>query len=155
MKVQVAQHEDIESWLHLAAEVEYLFGTMVNEPSFMSALMRNIERRSAFCIRESDGPAGADLQAGLLFSTKPPVYKIGWISVSKDHRRSGLGTALLEHVTHTVNMPAKIIVTTFGPDVVGGEAARAFYLDAGFHPAEMVENGPEGGTRQVFRKNMI
>jgi len=43
MKVQVAQLEDIDSWLSLAAEVEDLFGPMVNEPGFMKALMRNIE----------------------------------------------------------------------------------------------------------------
>ena len=154
MKVQVAQPEDIDSWLRLAAGVEHLFGPMVNDPSFMDALKRNIERGSAFCIRESDGPSGAPLQAGMLFSAKPPVYRIGWLSVSEEQRRCGLGTALLDHVSRMVRVPAKIIVTTFVPVVAGGEAARAFYLDAGFRPAETVENDPEGGSRQVFRKTM-
>ena len=72
MRVQVAQPEDVASWLGLAAEVEHLFGPMVNEPSFMSALTRNIERGSAFCIRESDGPAGAALQAGAVSRKKIP-----------------------------------------------------------------------------------
>jgi len=154
MKVQVAQLEDVESWLCLAAEVEHLFGPMVNEPGFMSALKRNIGRGSAFCIRTSDGPAGAPLQAGVLFSARPPVYEIGWLSVSRDHRRKGLGTALLKHVTSLVETPCEITVTTFGPDVAGGAAARAFYLGVGFTPAEMTDNGQECGSRQVFRKKM-
>lgn len=154
MKVQVAQTEDVESWLSLAAEVEHLFGPMVDEPGFMSALMRNIERGSAFCIRESDGLAGAPLLAGVLFSANPPVYKIGWMSVSQNHRRRGLGTALLAQVASLIETPAELSVTTFGPGVAGGEAARAFYLRAGFVPAEMTDERSEGGARQVFRKTM-
>ena len=154
MRVQVAQLGDLQSWLHLAAEVEHLFGPMVDEPQFMDALTRNIERGSAFCIRESDGPAGAPLQAAVLFSAKPPLYKIGWMSVSQDHRRRGLGTALLAHITGLVRAPGEIAVTTFGPDVAGGEAARAFYVHAGFVPAEMADDGPEGGSRQVFRQTI-
>ena len=56
MRVQIAQKEDVNSWLDLAGEVEGLFGPMVQEPSFLSALDRSIERRSAYCIREDDGP---------------------------------------------------------------------------------------------------
>ena len=56
MRVQVAQPENAQSWLVLAAEVEHLFGPMVSEPSFASALTRNTDRGSAFCVRESDGP---------------------------------------------------------------------------------------------------
>jgi len=154
MRVQVAQPEDVSSWLGLAAQVEHLFGPMVNDPRFMSALMRNIERGSAFCIRESDGPAGAPLLAGVLFSARPPVFKIGWMAVSQSHRRHGLGTALLAHVTRLVETPAELSVTTFGPDVTGGEPAREFYLGAGFVPAEVTDNGPEGRSRQIFRKTM-
>ena len=154
MKVQTAQSKDVDAWLGLAAEVEDLFGPMVNEPSFMSALTRNVERGSAFCIRESDGPAGAPLLAGILFSAKPPAYKIGWMSVARSHLRRGLGRALLDHVMRLVDGPGEIVVTTFGPDVVGGEAAREFYIEAGFLPAEMTDDGPEGGSRQVFRKAM-
>ena len=152
MRVQVAQPEDVEPWLRLAAQVEHLFGPMVNEPGFQSALTRNVERGSAFCVRESDGPAGVALCAGVLFSARPPVYRIGWMAVSQACRRRGLGTALLTHVTNLVETPAEITVTTFGPDVAGGNAARAFYLAAGFAPAEMTDSGPEGGSRQVFRK---
>ena len=154
MRAQVAQPEDVESWLDLAAEVEHLFGPMVNEPSFMRSLMRNIERGSAFCIREADGPAGTPLQAGMLFSIRSPRYEIGWTAVCRACRQRGLGMVLLKQALSPVPAPADIIVTTFGPNVAGGEAARAFYAKAGFVPAEMTGNGPEGESRQVFRKTI-
>ena len=53
-----------------------------------------------------------------------------------------------------VKPPGEISVITFGEGVAGGEAARAFYLQAGFAPAEMADDGPEGKPRQVFRKRV-
>ena len=152
MKVQIAQTGDVNSWLTLAAEVENLFGPMINEPRFMGALERNIERGSAFCIREGNGPPGAPLLAGILFSAKPPAYKVAWLAVAERRRRHGLGSALLAHVMEMVRRPAEVTVTTFSAEVEGGAAARQFYLAAGFEPAEMTLEGPEGGLRQIFRK---
>ncbi len=154
MKVQVAQKEDLESWLGLAAEVEHLFGPMVEESKFQRALARNIERGSAYCIREADGGPGSPLLAGLLLSAKPPVYKIAWMAVAERSRRRGLGTALVNHIISLIEPPAEVMVVTFGGDVKGGESARKFYASAGFIPAEMTEPGPEGGSRQVFRKTL-
>jgi GNAT superfamily N-acetyltransferase len=150
----LAQSEDVDSWLSLAAEVENLFGAMVGEPCFVDALNRNIGRGSAFCIRECDGPPGTPLLAGILFSAKPPSYRIGWLAVAERSRRQGLGTAMLTHVMGLVEHPAEVAVTTFGPDVRDGEAARQFYLSAGFEPAEMTCEDPGGGSRQVFRKRV-
>lgn len=152
LKVRVAQPEDFNSWLSLTVELEPLFGPMVNEPSFLDALKRNIDRGSAFCIRECDGPPGTPLLAGVLFSAKPPSYKIGWMAVAEHSRRQGLGTALMTHLMGLVERPAEVAVTTFGPEVSGGDAARQFYLTAGFQPAEMTHDGPDGGPTQVFRK---
>ena len=152
MNVQLARHEDIGSWLELAAEVEHLFGPMVSEPGFREALRRNIERGSAFCIRQGDGGPGTPLLAGLLFSPKPPVYEIGWLSVASGRRRQGLGTALVHHVIRLVRPPAEMLVKTFGPDVPEGEPARQFYEAIGFAPGEMTDPGPEGNSRQIFRR---
>ncbi len=152
MRVQNAERGDLDSWLALAAEVEPLFGPLVGESSFISALTRNIDRGSALCVREHDGPVGATVQAGMLFSFRPPRHEIGWTAVSRKCRRHGLGMLLLSHALTLVAAPATVVVTTFGPDVAGGASARAFYAKAGFIPSEMTANGPEGGSRQVFRK---
>lgn len=154
MRVCRAQREDLKPWLDLAAEVEPLFGPMVDDPVFRRALSRNISRGTAYCIREDDGPAGSRLLAGLLLSPRPPVYRIGWLVVTKSQRRTGLGTALVEQVTREIPPPADLVVITFGPGVRGGESARRFYVRVGFAPAEVVEPGPGGTPRQAFRRRL-
>lgn len=154
MRICRAQREDLTPWLDLAAEVEPLFGPMVEDPVFQRALSRTISRGTAYCIREGDGSAGARLLAGLLLSPRPPVYRIGWLVVATSHRRSGLGSALVEHVVREIPPPAELVVITFGPRVRGGEPARRFYTRTGFTPAETVESGPSGTPRQAFRRRI-
>lgn len=151
MIVQIAQPEDTDSWLCLAGEVEHLFGPMVEEPGFLAALERNIQRDSAFCIREHDGPSGTPLLAGLLFSRHPPQYKIGWLAVAEKARRCGLGRCLLTHALARIESPAEVSVVTFGPDNPEGGSARKFYEVLGFTAGELADPGPEGGSRQNFR----
>ncbi len=150
--VVVAQPPDIPAWLKLAREVEPLFGPMVDDPGFRRALDKNIARATAFCIRAGDGPPGAPLLAGLLLSPKPSLYTVGWLAVTQTQRRQGLGHLLMAHVLGLVIPPAEVVVTTFGPGHPGGEPARRFYARLGFQPAESAPNGPEGGSRQVFRR---
>ena len=152
--IVAAQNEDIPAWLDLAREVEPLFGPLVGEPSFQRALQKNIERGTALCIREADGSPGAPLLGGLLFSPKPPHYTIGWLAVSQPHRRQGIGQRLVRHVLDLAAAPADFKVTTFGADNPHGEPARRFYEKLGFYPAEPADPGPEGGSRQIFRRSV-
>jgi GNAT superfamily N-acetyltransferase len=149
-----AERDDIPAWLVLAAEVEPLFGPMVEDPVFMRALRRNIARGTALCVRETDGPPGSRLLGGLLYSPKPPLYTIGWLAVTAAHRRRGIGRMLIEHVFQLAQLPAKFVVTTFGAGRAEGEPARRFYAQVGFHPSEPAPDGPDGGSRQVFRRTM-
>ncbi|MDQ2741081.1 MAG: GNAT family N-acetyltransferase [Chloroflexota bacterium] len=154
MDVVVAQYRDVRNWLDLAAEVEHLFGSMLDSPGFYQALLGAIERRTAFCVREGDGPAGAPLMGGILFSPSSqehPEYRIRWLSVDEKWRRHGVARLLVEHVFDFVPPPATMTVVTFGEDVVLGQPARTFYERLGFYPAEMAPRGPEGGSRLVYR----
>jgi GNAT superfamily N-acetyltransferase len=151
-RVVVALPNDFSAWLILAAEVEALLGPMVDAPTFQRALHKHIGRGTAFCVRESDGPPGAPLMGGLLFSPGPPVYRIGWLAVARRHRRQGIARSLVEHILGLAVAPAEFAVTTFGGDNPEGEPARRFYERMGFHAAEGAPNGPEGGSRQVFRR---
>ena len=157
MRVTVANEEDVAAWLDLAAEVEPLFGPMVSDPLFHQALHRNIERGSAFCVRSSacscarEGLSGMPLLGGLLFSSHPPRYRIGWLAVRQDSRRHGIGRRLVEHTLGLVQPPAEVSVVTFVAEEPEGMAARLFYEHLGFSPAELVSSGPDGQPRQVFR----
>ena len=52
--------------------------------------------------------------------------------------------------------PGIVEVVTFGADHPGAAAsgARIFYERLGFSPAEAAAPGPEGGSRQVYRKTV-
>ena len=150
MLVQVATTDDISNWLNLAEEVEFLFGPMVNNPNFHAALRKNIDRASAYCVREQDRLPGTRLMGGLFFSAKPPVYQIGWLSIAKRWRRKGVGTLLVEHVVGLVEPPAYILVRTFGEDNSEGLPARRFYEKMGFIPFEDSPPGPEGVPEKSF-----
>ena len=151
MRVDVAKREDFEPWLRLAEEVEHLFGPLVSDPRYHRALMRNIDRGTAFCIRQDDGQPGSPLLAGMLFSARPHIYKISWFAVTERRRRHGLASAVMKYVFDQVQPPAELSVITFGPDVAGGEPARHFYEAAGFTPGETSPRGANGQSRQVFR----
>src|SRR5207247_732887 len=135
----------------LAAEVEFLFGPMVGDPGFHDFLDRNIGRGTALCVREHDGPPGSALMGGLAFSARPPLYRISWLSVAAQWRRAGVGRALVGHIFDRVQLPSEVVVTTFGDDIEAGRPARTFYESLGFHAAEPAPDGPEGGSRQIFR----
>jgi GNAT superfamily N-acetyltransferase len=151
-RVVLAQPQDIPAWLELAAEVEPLFGPLVHNPPFLHALDKNIERGTAFCVREAGGPPGVPLLGGLLFSIKPPVYVIGWLVVTQRYRRCGIGQSLVNHAMSLVVAPAELRVTTFGEDNAAGDPARRFYEHMGFQAAEPAPRGPEGGSRQIYRR---
>lgn len=153
MKVVKATKEDIKQWLVLAAEVEELFGPMVDDPLFVQTLERNVREGRAFCIRENGGLPGEQLLGGILISTKnAPSYKIGWLAVSERARNKGAASALMKHVLEIFQSPAEVLVVTFGEDVEGGLPARRLYEKFGFMPQEEpVSNGPEGGSRQLFK----
>jgi ribosomal protein S18 acetylase RimI-like enzyme len=158
MLVHIAQDRDFDQWLALAGEVEPHFGPLRGDPTFHRALRANIERGTAFCVRENDGPPGTRLLAGLLFSpARPdrPEYRIGWLAVGAAWRRRGIGRRLVNHALDLVEPPAHVSVVTFGDDETEtSRAARRFYEDLGFRPAEPAAPGPEGGARQVFRRDL-
>lgn len=143
IRVVSAQLEDIPAWLILAAEVEHLFGPMVSEPAFQRALHKNIERGTAFCARVADGQPGIPLLGGLLFAPRPPVYTIGWLAVAQQHRRHGIGQRLIEHVLRLVELPAELVVTTFGKFDPGGEPARRFW-EKGAERDGLIKNQESG-----------
>lgn len=53
--------------------------------------------------------------------------------------------------------PGSIEVVAFGADHPGAgvSGARAFYESLGFDPAEVAAPGPEGGSRQVYRRIVV
>ena len=152
MIVRLATERDVPGFLGLAGQVEHWFGPMVGDPAFRSAVGKHIRRAMAL-VAVADGQA--DPLGGLLFAAKPPRYEVHWLVVSERARGRGVGRALMaEALRRYVTSAGVVEVVTFGADHPGAVAsgARAFYERLGFTAAEAAGPGPEGGSRQVFRK---
>jgi GNAT superfamily N-acetyltransferase len=148
--VRLAGEQDFHGFLGLAGQVECWFGSMVEDLGFHDAVRKHV-RRSTAIVAVSSGP---DLLGGLLFAAKAPTYHVHWLVVSEQSRGKGVGRALMaEAMRRFVRGPGTIEVVTFGADHPGASVsgARVFYERLGFTPAEAVDPGPEGGSRQVFR----
>ena len=157
MRVEIAHDRDYDRWIALAADVEPLFGPLRDDPAFHRALLANIARGTAFCVREDDGPPGTPLVGGLLFSpARPdrPEHRIGWLAVDRAWRRRGVGRRLVEHVLGLVESRSPVSVVTFADEGEVGQIAASFYERLGFRPAEEAAPGPEGGARRVFRRKL-
>ena len=128
----------------LVHEVEPLFGPM---PDFEATLRRNLARGSALTAVGADGC----FAGGMLLGGRAPADRwINWLAVRRTSRGGGLGAALVAKALELSGPPATISLHTFGEDNPDGAAARQLYLRFGFEPREMVANGPEGGSRQLF-----
>jgi ribosomal protein S18 acetylase RimI-like enzyme len=154
MIVRPAAEQDVPGFIALAGQVEHWFGPMVGDPGFRAVLEKHIRRATAL-VAATDGP---DLPGGLLFSaSRPPAYHVRWLVVSESARGQGIGRALVtEAMRRFVTGPGIVDVVTFGADHPGASAsgARVFYERLGFTPGEPAPPGPEGGSRQVYRKTV-
>ncbi|MEV6810336.1 GNAT family N-acetyltransferase [Streptomyces sp. NPDC051132] len=153
MIVRLAREQDVPGLLGLAAQVEHWFGPMVGDHGFQSALDKHIRLFTALV-----AVSGSDVLGGLLFGSKAPIYHIHWLVVSEKERGKGVGRALVADATRRyVGGPGSLEVITFGADHPGAVAsgARVFYECLGFSPAEAADPGPEGGSRQVYRRSLV
>ncbi|MGW0812025.1 GNAT family N-acetyltransferase [Streptomyces viridiviolaceus] len=152
MIVRLARPDDFPGFLDLAGQVEHWFGPMVGEPGFHRAVKEHIHRSMALV---AVSPPSNRLLGGLLFGVRAPAHHVHWLVVSEKARGRGAGRELMaDAVRRFVREPGTLEVVTFGADhpgaVVGG--ARVFYERLGFEPAEVADPGPEGGSRQVYRR---
>ena len=150
VEIALALPSDLDAFVRLAGEVEGLFGPMVGEPEFHDFLRRNTQHRPALVARTVRG--ASEVAGGVVFSDRHhPTYTVSWLVVSAPHRDRGVGESLLaEGFRRWVRLPCLVELATFGEDHPGARS-RSFYERLGFRPQEYVDNGPEGGTRQMFR----
>jgi ribosomal protein S18 acetylase RimI-like enzyme len=138
----------------LAGEVEHWFGAMIDDPGFRAVIDRHIRWATALV---AAAPGETDLVGGLLFSAQPPTCHVQWLVVFEHAGRRDIGRALMTEVTLRFPRGQAIVeVVTFGADRPGAAAsgARAFYERLGFTAAGAAAPGPEGGSRQAYRKTI-
>ncbi len=152
VRVRTGRPPDAAGLVRLAGQVEQWFGPMVGEPGFHAA----VERQLA-CGQALVAVGGAGLLGGLLVGRRPPVCHLHWLVVDAAARGLGIGRALVAEALARCPAEVRTVeVVTFGADHPGATAggARVFYERLGFSPAEPAAPGPEGGSRQVYRREL-
>ncbi|MEV7213668.1 GNAT family N-acetyltransferase [Kitasatospora cineracea] len=178
VRVRTGRPADAAGLVRLAGQVEQWFGPMVGEPGFHAAVERQLADGKALVadggvpatgggalVDNGGAPAtgggalviddGAELLGGLLIGWRPPVCHLHWLVVDAAARGRGVGRALVaEALARCPEQVRTVEVVTFGADHPGAAAsgARVFYERLGFSPAEPAVPGPEGGSRQVYRR---
>ncbi|MEZ2220139.1 GNAT family N-acetyltransferase [Rhizobium sp. RCC_161_2] len=141
-QIDLARHADIAPWMMLSEEVVDLFGPM---PGFTAVLTRKINQKQAFCARPADGKS---LIGGMLMGGSGETFWIRWLAVSREHRRSGIGRALVERAIAIAPLQSLLQVDTFIEGSAGGAAARRLYESSGFAPGEVWQK--DGVVRQRY-----
>ncbi|MDP1795005.1 MAG: GNAT family N-acetyltransferase [Acidimicrobiales bacterium] len=147
MNVRLATNDDFDGILRLAGQVEYLFGPMVEDPSFHATVRANIDAEVGIVAMVEDRLVG-----GLLFTkTDARLFEIGWLAVDEAYRSMRVGRAMLvDAIARWVHPPADIEVIALGPDHPGA-ASVAFYERLGFEFVEPEDPGADGGSRDRLR----
>lgn len=126
MKIDIVGKKDIVTWLDLAKEVEPLFGPMIGQDDFHTALKAIISSQNAYCARDEIGrPLG-------IVAVSPVENQILWLAVFSSSQGQGIGEKLLDYAMNQLNASAPIRVQTFADSVPAGAPARKLYLAAGF-----------------------
>jgi len=134
--LRLVKRSDLPQWLSLAKEVEPLFGPMLDDPGFITALEQSIMTESAIGAFVTEA-TGNSLAGAVVVARE--AGEIAWLAVASRYRGLGLGTDLLEAALRTLDPGREARVTTFQRSVAAGKAARALYESAGF-----VDNKPAG-----------
>ena len=130
MKIENAKAADFDAMLLLAREVEYLFGSMVDDLSFRTGLRKSISDSEVFCLREKSGSQDGNVRGGIIVSKQENT--IAWFVVSQSCRGLGYGAALLRFAIDRLDKHNDITVQTFDDSVPEGLAARNAYKSVGF-----------------------
>ncbi len=149
-KIRMPVHEDAQSWLTLAREVEHLFGPMADIPEFQSALHGAIESQTAICATSEPNEYLNTIVGGIVIS--PENNSIEWFAVSTSARGAGLGRKLLHEAINHLDSNRPIRVQTFDKSCLDGLPARNLYLAFGFCDVEPKEPTPTGIPTVIMEK---
>jgi len=136
---------DIDDWMQLVELVKWNFPGM-DIPEHREIVMRNIERKSAICVKHNNEIIGI-----LIFSLTGRC--ISCMAVHPVHRKNGIATMMIEKMLSVYPQDIDIWVSTFRADDPMGIAPRALYKKMGFAEDELtIGHGEYPGQKFVLRR---
>ena len=123
MEVEYGTQQDIESWMELVKEVKWSFPGLETPQALeehRQTVLRFMKEKRALCVRQKEKIIGV-----LLLSKTH--HMICCLAVAPAHRRTGIGSALLEKALSELDRFREITVTTFRENDEKGTAPRALY----------------------------
>ncbi len=135
MEVLFGKPSDIEQWMNLVKIVRSNFPGLETDKSIEEhsrTVLKFMDKKQALCTKY-----GNDITGVILFSRSRNM--ICCLAVSAEHRRQGIGSALLEKALDELDRSREISVSTFREDDEKGTAPRALYKKFGFKEAELIE----------------
>ena len=136
--IRLAVLSDVTAWLEIAAEVEKLFGNMVDDENFVKGITKSIDEKSALCAMHTDGSV-----AGII-ALDIPGNEIAWLAVKHSFRGYGYGSALLNAALERLDKTKPIYVQTFSSAYSENCAARKLYTRHGFVDYKESGKNPAG-----------
>lgn len=134
MKVQYGNLQDIESWMELVERVRWNFLGLETQQAMeehRQTVLRFMGEQRALCVKEGDRVIGV-----LLLSKKHNM--ICCLGVDPEHRRKGIGSALLKKALSELDRSRDITLTTFRKTDEKGIAPRKLYKRFGFSEGKLL-----------------
>jgi len=147
VNVTKGQPADVAAWMSLVARIRENFPGLETQ-ELMEAhrltVLRFMSEGRALCAKEEEEIIGV-----LLLSVK--YNMICCMAVVPEHRRRGIGSALLQDALALLDKSRDITVNTFREEDEKGTAPRALYMKYGFEPCELLMDNGYPEQRFVLR----
>lgn len=144
LAVFFGETEDLGRWMQLVREVRWILPGLETEKALdehEQTVLKFMRKRQALCVKKDGEVAGV-----LLFSRNRNM--ICCLAVSKDYRRQGIASMLMEKALGELDRSRDITVSTFRAGDDKGIAPRALYRKLGFEEGELTVEF--GYPNQVF-----
>lgn len=119
-------HQDYDTWIEFAKEVEPLFGPMADSIEFQEGIKNCIQNKNAFGIKNENGEL-----AGIIALDRQN-NEILWLAVGKKYRGNKYGAKLVKKAIDELEGNGDIYVQTFSEKIEEGLSARIIYEKSGF-----------------------
>lgn len=126
--VNFAELQDVTDWMDMVRIVKDEFPGLETEDrlySYKQTVIKNINRKTAICIKSENEIIGA-----LLFSYN--LKLLCWMAVHPNYRRKGVASALITKMLELLPKEVDISVKTFREGDTKGTAPRRLYNKFGF-----------------------